>query len=311
MLAAVAALLLAPMVHAAPPLARATRAVTDEMGRRIEVPVQVRRVVSLAPNVTDILYSIGAGARIAGVTDFTATPPGAAPKPNVGEPLEPSLERIVALKPDLVFASRTINRQETVESLEQLGIPVYVTDAHSVEDMLNSVRRVADLVGMGPAGEGLAARLEKRLEALRARLAGRPIKRVLFVVWEDPLITTGEHTFIADALRWAGARSVVRLQQDWPRLSLEEVVHLQPDDLIFPATSSGAVGDIARALRSRPGWRDLKAVRAGRVLLASDAINIPSPQLVDAIEQLARKLHPAAFAAAEPSPALAAGTDGR
>jgi ABC-type Fe3+-hydroxamate transport system substrate-binding protein len=135
---------------------------------------------------------------------------------------------------------------------------------------------------------------------------------VLFVVWEDPLITTGENTFIADALRWAGARSVVSVSEDWPHISLEEVVHLQPDDLIFPATNSAAEGDIARTLRTRAGWRDLEAVHAGRVVLVSDAINRPSPELVGAIEQLARELHPAAFAAAGPSPRTSgARTDGR
>ena len=307
-LTAAAALMLAPMLHAAP---RAMRMVTDEIGRRVEVPVDVRRVVSLAPNVTDILYSLGAGAKIAGVTDFAAIPPGNSPKPIVGEPLDPSLERIVALKPDLVFASRTINREQTVESLEQLGIPVYVTDAHSVEGMLHSVRRVADLIGMAPAGEQVVSRLQEQLNALRAQLAGRPVKRVLFVVWEDPLITTGEHTFIADALRWAGARSAVKLQEGWPHLSLEEVVYLQPEYLIFPATSSGAAGNIAQALRNRAGWRDLKAVREGHVVLVSDAINMPSPKLVGAIEQLARKLHPAAFSNGEPSRTLSAGQDGR
>jgi ABC-type Fe3+-hydroxamate transport system substrate-binding protein len=283
----------------------ATRAVTDEVGRRIEVPVRVRRVVSLAPNVTDILYALGAADQLAGVTDFAEIPPGAPAKPSVGEPLEPSLERIVALKPDLVFADRSINRNETVESLDQLGIPVYVTDAHSVEGMLASVRQVADLIGAGPEGEEIAERLEDRLDALRARLAGRPVKRVLFVVWEDPLITTGENTFIADALRWAGARSVVRVTEDWPHISMEEVVHLQPDVLIFPTTNGGALGDIAQVLRDRPGWRDLRAVRAGRIVMVSDAINRPSPDLVNAIEQLAHELHPEAFSGAPPLPSAA------
>jgi len=285
------------------------RPVTDGMGRRVEVPVAARRVVSLAPNITDILYALGAGDKIAGITRLTSIPAGSPAKPSVGEPLEPNLERIAALHPDLVFASRTINREETVESLQHLGIPVYVTYANSVAGMLASVRQVAGLIGMEPAGEKLTVRLEARLESLRARLAGRPVKRVLFVVWQNPLITTGEHTFIADALRWAGARSVAQVGEDWPHISMEEVVHLQPDDLIFSAAASGASGDIAQSLQNRPGWRDLKAVREGRVVMVSDAINAPSPKLVDAIEELARKLHPAAFAAGQPSPA--AGAAGR
>jgi iron complex transport system substrate-binding protein len=286
--------------------------VVDETGRRVRVPERVRRIVSLAPNVTDILYSLGAGAKIVGVTDYTEIPQGARAEPSVGEPLEPSLERIAALEPDLVLVARSINRMETVEALERLGIPVYATDAHTVEGMLESIRRIGALVGMESAGEALAARLEKRLEAIRTRLAGRPARRVFFVVWEDPLITTGQNTFIADALRWAGARSVVRVSQDWPHISLEEVVAEQPEYLIFPAVRNESRSEILRSLRRRPGWRDLRAVQKGRVVVLGDAINRPSPVLVDAIAELARRLHPGAFAQpAAPDPAAASAGGGR
>ena len=278
------------------PAPGATRVVTDQMGRKVRLPVRVGRVVSLAPNDTDILYSLGAANKIAGVTDFSVTPPGQPKKPSVGEPLDPSLEEIVSLKSDVVLADRSINRQQTVESLDRLGIPVYVTDAHSVEQMFDSVQQIADLIGMKAAGEKLVGKMKTRLDALRARLAGQPATRVLFVVWEEPLITTGENTFIADALRWADARSVIRLHEDWPHISLEDVVHLQPSVLIFPASNGGTPSSIERTLRRREGWRELKAVRDGRVIVVSAAINRPSPDLVGAIEQLARQLHPAAFA---------------
>ncbi len=271
------------------------RSVVDEVGRRVEVPVRVRRVVSLAPNVTDILYALGAGDKVAGVTDFSETPAGATPKPSVGEPLEPSLERIAALRPDLVFVARSINRRETVESLDRLGIPVYATDARTVEEMLASIRQIGALVGKQQEGETLASSLQARLDALRARLAGRAVKRVFFVVWQDPLITTGRDTFIADALRWAGARPVLRLRQDWPHVSLEELVARQPEYLIFPEAQNETAGEIVQSLKNLAGWRDLKAVETGRVIVLSDAINRPSPVLVDAIEELARRLHPGAF----------------
>lgn len=270
------------------------------------LPAEVRRVVSLAPNVTDILYALGAGSKIAGVTHFAEIPSGDAPKPSVGDPIEPSLEKIVALRPDLVLVSKTINRLETVESLDRLKIPVYATDARTVEGMLATIRQVAQLVGAKREGEELAARLAARLEALRARLAGRKPKRVLFVAWEDPLITTGENTFVADALRWAGAENVVKVRQDWPHISLEEIVHLQPQDLIFPATGTGTAEEIRQSLLRRLGWRDLKAVQEGRVLVVSDAINRPSPALVDVIDQLAHELHRGAFREAKSPTATAA-----
>jgi iron complex transport system substrate-binding protein len=284
------------------PAPEAARTEIDEAGRRVALRAEVHRVVSLAPNVTETLYALGVDDKIVGITDFTELPPGAPAKPTVGEPVSPNLERIAALRPDLVFAAETINRRETVEALDRLGIPVYTTNPRTVEETLASIRHIAALVGTGAAGEELASRLQARLDAVRTRLAGRPLKRVLFVVWEDPLITTGQNTFVADTLRWAGAESIINLPEDWPHVSLEEVVRLQPDDLIFPATQTGSGQDIARGLEKRPGWRDLDAVRDGRVLVVSDAINRPSPALVDAIEELARELHPAAYAGAASQP---------
>lgn len=275
--------------------AKEFRTVVDGAGRKVRVPERVQRVVSLAPNLTDILYELGAGGKITGITNFTELPRGAARKPSVGDPVNPSLEEIVAQKPDLVLASETINRLNTVESLERLKIPVYVTYAKTVEGMLGTIRSVAKLVGAEQAGETLAARLQARLDAVRARLAGRKPKRVLFVVWENPLITTGRGTFLADALRWAGARSVVNVRQHWPVIGMEEVVHLQPEDIIFPSTHGGTAAEIRRSLLRRPGWKELKAVQQGRVLVVSGAIDRPSPRLVSAVEQLARMLHPEAF----------------
>jgi len=119
---------------------------------------------------------------------------------------------------------------------------------------------------------------------------------VLFVVWWEPLISVGRVTFLADALRYAGAESVLDTAQDWPRVNLEEVVRLQPDYLVFAAAHRETVERTLESLRERPGWRRLEAVTAGRVAVVSDAINRPAPRLVDAIEELARQLHPGAFA---------------
>jgi cobalamin transport system substrate-binding protein len=291
---------------------RATRMreVTDEVGRRVRVPAFPERIVALAPNLTETLYALGVEGRLVGVTAYADHPAAAQTKPHVGQPMNPSLEEIAALHPDLILATPTINRLETVEALDRLGLAVYATDPHSVEGLLQSMARVATLVGATAAGERLVAEQQARLDRLRERLAGRPAKRVLFVVWTDPLITAGEHSFIADALRRAGAESVVTARrfppaagyrrevtsrEDWPHISLEEVVALEPSDLIFASSHSGAEKEIAEELGKRPGWRDLEAVREGHIVVVSDAINRPGPCLVGAIEELARQLHPEAF----------------
>lgn len=276
---------------------------TDETGRHVAIPQPVRRIVSLAPSITETLYALGAQDRLMGVTDYSDYPPEAKQKPNIGGSINPNLEQLVALKPDLIVATRALNRRETVDALARLGFAVYATDERTVEGVLVSTERLADAIGAHERGAELVAGLRERLAELKRALEGRTPRRVLFVVWHDPLISIGRETFLADALRWAGAESVVNSSQDWPRLSLEEVVRLQPEYLVF-ADSHAEQGALNfEALRERPGWRNLDAVRGRRVAIISDAVNRPCPRLVDAIEQLARQLHPEAFADKPAAPA--------
>jgi iron complex transport system substrate-binding protein len=281
--------------HAQPSPRAAFREVTDEAGRIVRVPAEVRRIVSLAPNLTETLYALGAQERLVGVTDYCDYPPEAKTKPRIGGPVNPSLEHIVALKPDLVLMAATANRRETLQALERLNIPVYGTSPRTVEAVLESTRHLAELLGAGEQGETLVAELRARLGRLRQQLAGRAARRVLFVVWHEPLVSIGRNTFLADALRWAGAVSALEIDTDWPRLNLEEVVRVQPEFLVFASSHSEGAARAFDSLRERPGWRKLEAVRAGRYAVISDAVNRPSPRLVDAIEQLARQLHPDAF----------------
>jgi iron complex transport system substrate-binding protein len=154
---------------------------------------------------------------------------------------------------------------------------------------------MADVVGAGAQGAALVAQLQGRLDALQGRLADKPLAHVLFVVWEDPLITIGQNTFIADALRWAGAESVIVSGQKWPHITFEEVVRLQPDYIVFASNHAGFESEELGTLRSREDWKQLRAVELGHVAVMSEEVNRPSPGLVDAIEQLARKVHPDAF----------------
>lgn len=274
----------------------AARVVTDEVGRRVEVPREVRRIVTLAPNLTETIYSLGLEARLAGDTDYCDTPPAAKLKPHVGAPLNPSLEAIVALHPDLVLATSSINRRETVEALARLRIPAYTTDPHTVRGMLESIEHIAEIVGASEQQEEIVPRLQERLDALHAKLEERPLVHVLFVVWEEPLISIGQNTFIADALRWAGAESVILSDKSWPQISMEEVVRLEPDYIVLASnhSESGAKSEL-EDLRARPAWRQISAVRMGHVAVVSEEVTRPSPGLVDTIEQLAHELHPEVF----------------
>jgi iron complex transport system substrate-binding protein len=277
-------------------LAAQTRTFLDEVGRKVQIPQTVNRVVSLAPNLTEIVFALRDGDHLVGDTDFCDFPAEAMRKPHVGGPVNPNLEEILSLKPDLVLATKSINRRETVNALERIGLPVYVTDPHSVEEMITSVQHLGSALDEEKAGALLAGDLRGRLADLDRRLNGVAPRRVLFVVWTDPLISIGRDTFIADALRRAGGRSVVETKAEWPHVSLEEMVRLQPEVLIFASAHAGDTRRDIDALHTRRGWESLAAMQQGNVVVISDAINRPAPRMVDAIERLARALHPDVFA---------------
>jgi iron complex transport system substrate-binding protein len=277
------------------PTAPAVREVVDEAGRTVRVPLLPSRIVSLAPSLTETLYALGVQDRLVGDTDYCDYPPDAQKKRKVGGIVNPNLEEIAALHPDLVLVTKEINRLETVRALDALGIPAYATHARNVDDILSTTQKLADILGVPEAGKSLATDLQARLAALHARLEALPPSRVLFIVWTRPLISVGKNTFIADALRRADASSIVDASQDWPQMNLEEVVRLQPDYLVFAASHADSGSRDFESLASLPSWQLLDAVRSRRFAVISDAVNRPAPRIVSAIEELARQLHPAAF----------------
>jgi iron complex transport system substrate-binding protein len=281
-----------PAISAGSPL---FREVTDEAGRTVRIPQPVRRIVSLAPSLTETVYALGLQDLLVGDTAYCDYPADAQKKTKVGGAINPSLEEIVALHPDLVLVTKGLNRLETVHSLETLGISSYATDPHTVEEIITSSKKLADILGAPGAGALLAEDMQRRLTDLQQRLGILPAKRVLFVVWTQPLISVGKNTFIADALRRAGAVSLMDSEQDWPQMSLEEVARLQPDYLVFAASHSEAPQREIEELGSLPGWQLLDAVANRRYAMISDAVNRPAPRIVAAIEELARQLHPDAF----------------
>ena len=274
----------------------------DELGRRVLLRGVPQRIVSLAPSLTETLFALGLGDRVAGVTNYCDYPPEASTRPRVGGPINPDLEQIVSLHPDVVLATRSINRHETVTALDRLGVAVYTTDPRTVEDVVASTRRLGQLLGAEERGDALAASLDERLAELAHRLAGHAPRRVFFVVWTDPIISTGPHTFLADALRHAGAESVVKSDQDWPQINIEEILRQEPDYLVFTAAHPDDAQSTINEVRKRPGWSSLAAVRADHFVVVSDALARPAPRMVDAIEELAHKVHADLFPAA-PAPA--------
>src|SRR5262245_31146803 len=276
--------------------AQSSHEVTDETGRVVKIPQPVRRIVSLAPSMTETVYALGLQDRLVGDTDYCDYPADAAKKHKVGGAINPNMEEVVALKPDVVLVVKSLNKLETVRALEQLGTPVYATDPHNVNDVLTSMKKLSGVLGAEKAGNALDEKLEERLKIVREKLNGVPAKSVMFVVWTDPLQSVGKKTFIADVLDRAGATSVVESKQDWPQFSLEEAVRLQPEYLVFASSHSETVRNDVEALALKPGWSAMNAVKKRKIAVVSDAINRPGPRIVDAVEELARQLHTEVFA---------------
>jgi iron complex transport system substrate-binding protein len=269
--------------------------VTDSYGRTVRIPVNPSRIVSLAPSLTETVYALGVDDRLVGDTDYCDYPPGAQNKPKVGGVINPNLEQIAALHPDLVLLSKEGNMLDTVRALDSLHIPNYATDAHSIEQIISSVQKLADVLNASAEGKALTDNLQQRLQTLQDRLTDVAPRRVLFIVWPEPLQSVGKNTFVADALRRAGAVSIVDSNQDWPQVSLEEVAKLQPDYLVFAESHTGSLGNDFDSVARRPGWQLLNAVHDRRYVVVSEAIIRTSPRIVSVIEDLAHQLHPEVF----------------
>lgn len=261
---------------------------TDALGRRVEVSDQPRRLVSLAPSVTEILFALGLGDRVAGVTDFCDYPPAAKTKPRVGGYAEPSLEALVALKPDLVVASADSTKPQLVHRLESLGVPVYVVYPRTYREVAQTIRTLGRVTGALRAGEALAASLEDTARRTQAAVAGRPRPRVLLCVMVRPLVVAGPGTFVDDLIRLAGGVNVVpRGPSHYPTWGPEALLAHDPDVIVV--TPHPGDPDPRTAFGK---WPELRAVRTRRLqTVEANWVQRPGPRLVEGLRALASALH--------------------
>jgi iron complex transport system substrate-binding protein len=267
----------------------ASRTVKDELGRTVEIPDHPHRVVCLIPSVVDIVYSMGAGADVVAISDFTKYPKEALQKPSVGLPLNPSIETIVALHPDLVLGSGDLNALESAGSLQRLGIPVFMVDPHGIEGIYASILSLGRALNRETDANSLVARLRTRVDDVKARVASKPKVLIFMAIWYDPVMTIGKRAFISELIEAAGGRSVTDdIAQEWPEVSLETIVNRQPDALLLVTGSTITIGE----LKTHPGWEHLRAVQQGHIYYTDDRIQYPSPIAFDALEDLAKQFHP-------------------
>ena len=269
--------------------------VVDMLGREIMLPAPPRRIVSLVPSATELIYALGGQDRLVGRTDFCDYPPAAKDKPRVGGLISPSLETIVALKPDLVIATTSGNRLETFTRLEQLGIPVYAVHATRIAEMLEVTRRLAELTGRQAALAPLVSGLEGRLFAVANAVRPHPRPRVLYVLWPEPLLVPASGALLTELISLAGGDSITASERgDYPRFSIEAAVVRAPEVILLASHGSGSAPPIEREKWER--LASLPAVKSKRIhVVDGNLAHRYGPRVVDGVEALARAIHPEAF----------------
>jgi iron complex transport system substrate-binding protein len=277
--------------------------VTDDLGRRIAIPTNVKRAISLAPSVTESIFAVGAGDRLVGDTTYCDYPEAAKAIQKIGDTLNPNMETIVALKPEVVFVSGASQLETFTNTLDQNGIAFYVMNPTSFDEVVISLNRLAEIFGTQDAAKTLSDEIEKRRievgdkvgtylaedrseEAYAKRI---DLKTVFLQISKEPLFTIGKSSFLNQVINEAGGQSVTAdVTSDFPKLSKETALALHPEVIIL--------SDSPDNQEPNDAFVNSPAVKNGRVYkINADIISRPGPRLIDALEQIARDLHPEKF----------------
>lgn len=272
-------------------VAHAEVVVMDDTGATLRLAEPAKRIVSLAPHITETLFAAGAGGRIVGAVEYSDYPDAAKKLPRVGGYARLDLEAIAALKPNLVVGWASGNSPAHIEKIRALGVPVYLSQPERIDDVANSLERYGELAGTPAAGRAAATDFRDRLKGLRDRYGARPKVRVFYEIWRQPLMTVGGGQVISDVIRLCGGENVfAELKPLAPKVTVEAVLAVDPEAIV-----ASGMGD------SRPEWLDdwrhwktLTAVRRDNLFfIQPDLIQRHTPRILDGAEQLCAHLETA------------------
>ncbi len=252
------------------------RAATDARGRILVLPQPAQRIISLAPSLTELLFATGAGDKVVGVSAYSDYPPPARELPIVGTSARLDVERIIALRPDLVIAWLSGNPVQEIDRLERLGIAVFVVEPRRLADIPRLLRALGELTGSSAVAAAAAADFTRQIGALRARYAGRTAVSVFFQIDENPLLTLNADHIVSDVIDVCGGRNVFGAQRLLvPRIGVEDVIRADPE-VIFIAMS-----DVTPIIAGWRRHRTLRAVRNDNLFaLSPDLVSRQSPRLL-------------------------------
>jgi iron complex transport system substrate-binding protein len=262
------------------------RVVKDSLGRDVALPTHIARAVSLAPSLTEMIFAVGGGDRLVGVTTYCNYPPEATQIAKVGDTQTPNIETIVALQPDVVFVSTASQLEAFMAMLDAQGIAVYVIDSKDLDEVIRDLAILAELFETRERGSRLNDGLIQRIEGVREQVADKPRPRVFVQISRDPLYTIGKNSFLTELIETAGGISVTNnVATAYPTLSKETALALRPDVIVLSDSEDNR--------EPNDVFKNSPAVKNGKVIrLNADVLSRPGPRLVDALEELSEGLHP-------------------
>lgn len=268
-----------------PEIISPTREISDDLGRKIKIPEKIERAVSLAPNLTENIFAVGAGDRLVGVTSFCNYPAQAQTIQKVGDTINPNMETIVRLKPQIVFVSTASQIETFTKTLEQQNIVVFVTNPKNLEGVFDNLRQLGEIFGTEAQTANLIENLQKRVGAVEEKVKNKPKLKTFVQISREPLFTVGEDSFLTEIIERAGGDSVTKtIATAYPKLSKETASALDPETIILSESEDNdAPNDVFK------GSAAVKNERVFRV--DADVISRPSPRIIDALEQIAANLH--------------------
>ncbi len=273
----------------------ASKIFTDQIGRKVSIPENPIRVVSLAPSITEIVFALGQEHRLAGVTRFSDYPEAAKKLPRVGSYVHLDLEKIVSLKPDLCIAIKDGNPKIVISRLESLNIPVYAVNPRNLKTVMQTITEIGIFLNACEKASLVVNNMNSRIQRVKTKIANvtyRP--RVFFQIGIAPIVSVGTHTFAHELIELAGGNNLSKGPIPYPRFSKEQVLSLSPEVFIITSMSRNTIFNQVKKEWSK--WPRLPAVRDERIYLEdSNLSDRPTPRLVDGLEYLARRIHPELF----------------
>jgi len=267
----------------------------DEVGREVIFSFPPKRIISLAPNITEILFSLGLDEEIVGVSIHCNFPEKAKSKVRVGSYISIDFERIISIKPDLIIATGAGNTRDMVERLGKLGFATYVIFPKNFNDILQSIGHIGKVVDREKEASALIEGMERQKQRVIELTQGLPRTKVFLQIGEAPIVTVGKGSFADDLIRLAGGENIAGREKGmYPRLGMEEILKKSPEVILI--SSMNPRGDYQKVIQEWARWKMIPAVKNGRIhLINSDLIDRPSPRIIDGLEEIARLLHPGRF----------------